>query len=91
MDRSEFVTDRADIPKGTGKGEAGSRKKRNSNQIVIGCVGQRRKMVAQDLGKCLPDVRRCRRVREVIWECDLYGGTGPSVLEVLLGCGFRIS
>ncbi|CAI9543415.1 unnamed protein product [Staurois parvus] len=33
MDRGEFVTHRASIPKGTGKGEAGSRKKRNSNQI----------------------------------------------------------
>ncbi|CAI9592579.1 unnamed protein product, partial [Staurois parvus] len=38
-----------------------------------------------------PDVRRSRREREVIWEYDLYGGTGPSFLEVLLVCGFRIS
>lgn len=35
-------------------------------------------------GNIFPDVSRSRRVRELIWECDLYEATCPSVLKVLL-------
>ncbi|CAI9591446.1 unnamed protein product, partial [Staurois parvus] len=90
MDRGKFVTDRAGIPKGTGKGEDGSRKKMNEDSRCR-VYWSKEKDGCPGFGEMSPDVRRSRRVREVIWKYVLYGGTGPSVLEVLLVCGLRIS
>lgn len=42
-------------------------------------------------GDMSPEVRRSRRVREVMWECDLYEGACLRVLEVLSVYGCRMS
>ncbi|CAI9548733.1 unnamed protein product [Staurois parvus] len=52
MDRGEFVTDRVGIPKDTGKGEAGCRKKRNEDRVCR-VYWSKENMAVQDLGKSL--------------------------------------
>lgn len=38
-----------------------------------------------------PEVRRSRKVSEVIWVCNLYEGTCSRVLAVLLLCRFELA
>lgn len=42
-------------------------------------------------GDMSPEIRRSRRVREVMWECDLCEGACLRVLEVLSVYGCRMS
>ncbi|CAI9589569.1 unnamed protein product [Staurois parvus] len=77
MDRGEFVTfQRAQE---IGRLVLG---RRIVTRLLCRLCWSREKDGGLGFGEMSPDVRRSRRVREVIWEYYLYGGTGPSVLEV---------